>query len=110
MKRKSLPNRRNHETHELMHWGFNYEIGLGRDSKDQIREVWINGGKSGTQVETSSRDAAVILSIALQYQVPVKDMQRAVMRNLDGTPQGPIGAILDLIVEMDAPELEKESA
>lgn len=100
MTRRHLPNRRSHEVLRFEHWSQTFLAGVGRATPDgPIQEVWINSGKSGTQAETLARDSAVLLSIALQCGVPITMMQRAVMRDLDGNPSGPIGRLVDLISE-----------
>ena len=95
--RCSLPQRRPHETFQFKHWDQAYTIGLGRDLVGDVREVFINTGKTGTQMEVLARDSAVLLSLALQYGVPVEDMARAITRDATGKPSGPIGALLEKI-------------
>lgn len=98
MKRNVLPNRRSHETIRFEHWGMGYAVGLGRASPSgPIQEVFINCGKSGTQGETLARDSAVLLSLALQYGVPIEAIRHAITRDADGKPSGPVGALIDLI-------------
>jgi hypothetical protein len=98
MTRTILPQRRPHEAISFVHWQQRFHAGLGRDHVNgPILEVWINTGKSGTQAETYARDAAVLISLGLQYGVPLSVMRRAIMRDLDGAASGPIGKLLDLI-------------
>ncbi len=100
MNRVTLPNRRMHETFRFEHWGQRHIAGVGRASpQDPIREVWLNVGKSGEHVQTLARDSAILLSLALQYNVPLSDIQHALTRNADGTPAGPIGALIDEMVK-----------
>jgi hypothetical protein len=99
MSRQALPQRRHHEALNFKHWGINYTAGFGRASPSApVREVFLNCGKSGGQSDTLARDSAVLLSIALQYGVPVEIMAHAITRDVDGSPTGPIGALLDLMV------------
>jgi hypothetical protein len=98
MTRTILPARRPHETIRFRHWDLNYVAGIGFLDHEPM-EVFLNCGKSGTQAETLARDSAVLLSIALQHGVPIEEMQHAITRNVDGSPQGPIGRLLDLIGE-----------
>ncbi|SRR6266478_9144565 len=98
MTRTPLPSRRYHETIRLEHWGMKYVVGLGRANQDTpVTEVFINCGRSGEQSETLASDSAVILSIALQYGVPIVALQRAITREQNGEPAGPMGKIIDLI-------------
>jgi hypothetical protein len=96
-KRVKLPNRRYHETFSLQHWNMTYKIGLGRSDDGVVQEVFINCGRSGEQAETLARDSAILLSLALQYGVPKEAMKKSITRNLDNTPTGPIGAIIDIL-------------
>lgn len=95
--RSRLPNRRHHETFSLRHWNMNYKIGFGRSNDGVIQEVFINCGRSGEQSETLARDSAILLSLALQFGIPVEAMKKSITRNTDGSPTGPIGAIIDLL-------------
>jgi hypothetical protein len=100
MTRTPLPNRRDHEAFHFYHWDQKFIAGIGRAVPfAPISEVWINTGKTGTQAETLARDSAVLLSLALQHGTPIKTMQKAITRNADGTPSGPIGHLLDLIAQ-----------
>lgn len=96
--RKRLSNRRRHEAFKIKHWDMIYNIGFGRSIDDEtVQEVFIHSGQSGTQAEMLARDSAVILSIALQYGVPKDVLKKSITRNEDGSPAGPIGAIIDLL-------------
>jgi len=95
--RQKLENRRHHEVFTFEHWGQKYHAGVGRDSRGEIREVWINAGKTGEQLETLARDSAVILSIALQNGSLLSDLRHSITRDRHGNPQGPIGALLDAL-------------
>jgi hypothetical protein len=100
MTRTPLPNRRTHETLRFEHWGQRYVVGIGRAKLGApIAEVFLNCAKSGTQAETLARDSAVLLSLALQHGVPIETIGHAITRNADGSPSGPIGALVDLMGE-----------
>jgi hypothetical protein len=55
-----------------------------------------------TLFDTVMRDAAILLSFALQYGADFEMIRRALVRNGDGTASGPIGALLDLVKSMPA--------
>lgn len=100
MTRAALPNRRPHEGFEFECWGQWFHAGIGRgEIEGPALEVWINTGKSGTAAETYARDAAVMISLGLQYGVPLEAMRKTVMRDLDGRASGPIGKLVDLVAE-----------
>lgn len=100
--RNHLPARRFHETMTLRHWDANFAVGLGRYPDGQLGEVFINGEKAGTHLDVFARDAAVILSIALQSGVKVSALRHAVTRDPNGEASGPIGALLDILHEEEA--------
>lgn len=100
--RKHLPQRRYSEQFSLRHWNMEYDIGVGRYDEGPIGELFINCGKSGDQAETLAKDSAVILSISLQYGVPIEAFAKAIQRDADGKPTGPIGAILDRLASEEA--------
>lgn len=105
--RVTLPLRRLHEVFSFEHWGQRFHVGIGRATiASPVQEVWINSGKSGTQAETLARDSAVLISLGLQYGIPLSVMRRAIMRDLDGRASGPIGALLDLLDDDPAASTE----
>lgn len=111
MSRVSLPNRRAHEVLKFQHWGLSYIVGLGRAHENApVTEIFLNSGKSGEQAQTLARDSAVLLSLALQHGTPIATMQKAITRNADGTPSGPIGQLLDIIAQAQGDTGAAESA
>jgi hypothetical protein len=105
--RCALPQRRYSETFSFSHWGREYVVGIGHHPDGRIGDVFINSGKSGEQAETLARDSAVILSLALQYGVPLSAMLHAITRDADGKPSGPIGALLEMIAEDEGLAVER---
>jgi hypothetical protein len=99
MTRQVLPQRRFSETFQLRFWNQPFTVTVGRHPAGAIGEVFINAGKSGEQVEAVARDAAVLLSLALQHGVPLSTIQHAVTRNVNGEPQGVIGAVVDVLAK-----------
>ena len=77
-----------------------------------VREVIISGAKGGSELEAVLDDASVVISIALQHEIPAEALTWSVTRlpasSLDpselddGGPRpaaSPIGAVLDFICE-----------
>ena len=123
--RQRLPNRRDnrHATVELSGQQFNICIGLDPET-GQPHELFLNGGKEGSQVDALFSDAAIIISIALQYGVPIQALAKSVGRspNLSTMPgsldqlaagsqaASPIGAAIDLLIEHEKrPDREPSS-
>jgi hypothetical protein len=95
--RVRLPNRRSHELVDFQHGGFSYTAGIGRFADGRLAEIFLNAAKTGTGVEATARDAAIVASIALQHGASPATLQHALTRNGDGTASGPLGALLDLL-------------
>lgn len=99
MSRRRLPNRRAHEAIGFEFRGYAYTLGVGRFGDDALAEVFIDCAKGSTPVAADARDAAVCLSLALQYGVPPEAIRSAVTREADGSASGIVGAVLDLLAE-----------
>jgi len=62
-------------------------------------EVFIQAGRSGSDLEAEARDAGVALSLALQNGIDLKSYQHSMTRLEDGRAASIIGAVIDTIVE-----------
>ncbi len=111
--RTRLPNRRLSHLETLEVGGQVITACIGFDPvTNQPREVFLNGGKEGSQVDALVADAATVISVALQFGVPVAALAKSVGRvpnapttvaALDrlvsgGRPASLIGAALDLLI------------
>ena len=98
MTRERLPNRRPSEVVEFDHDGIRYRgsVSWGLPGCEP-REVFLDGGRVGSAVHGASRDSAVAVSLALQHGAPLQAIRAALTRNEDGSPAGPLGALLDLV-------------
>ena len=92
-----LPQRRASESFDLDFGGLAraHTITIGFYDDGTIGEVFINGGKSGEQVEAIARDAAVILSLALQFGADLANIKSAITRDAQGDAQTIIGVVVD---------------
>jgi predicted DsbA family dithiol-disulfide isomerase len=63
----------------------------------RMAELFLNNHKAGNQSDTNARDAAVILSFALQYGADLGAIREALSRDATGKAIGPVGAALDII-------------
>jgi hypothetical protein len=100
--RHALPARRRCETFELDYGGLkkSHVITVGYYEDGNIGEVFINGGKSGEQVEAIARDGAVLLSIALQHGATLDTIKHAITRDGQDAPQSIIGVVVDRLMSM----------
>lgn len=102
MMREPLPHRRSAESFVLEHMASSgkamaFTVTVGRYLDGRLGEVFVTGAKVGSELEAVARDAAVILSIALQHGVPLEPLANAITREADGRPASVIGSILDRV-------------
>ena len=110
--RARLPNRRPSHLETLEVGGQVITACIGFDpATNRPCEVFLNGGKEGSQVDAMLADAATVISVALQYGVPLDALAKSVGRapnaltmpgavdqlNASSQPASPIGAALDLL-------------
>ena len=96
--RQRLPDRRSCISLVSQHNGTAYNLTARYYADGQIGEVFIDGPRIGSEVSHLVHDVAVLVSIALQYQVPVEVMQGAVGRTeMTGRLHSVAGAVLDLV-------------
>lgn len=63
----------------------------------RVVEVFLQGGKSGSEVEALARDCAVLASLALQHGCELETIQKALTRDDTGQAAGPMGAAADTV-------------
>lgn len=97
MPREKLQNRRRRTPIEFEHWGLEFSGGAGHYPDRSVGEVFLSAGKTGTQLQISTSDAAVAASIALQYGAPIEVLQKAFLRTDDDKPAGPLGKMFDIL-------------
>ena len=104
MTRRTLPKRRASETFDLRFWSQNFTVSVGFYPDGTPGEVFIDSRKTGGDVEAIARDAAVVISLALQHGTPVETIRRAVTRNAQGEAASILGAIADRLATVRAAE------
>ena len=100
--RARLPNRRESITTEIALAGWPIviaSVGLGSDGRPL--EVFLRTAKPDSQFDRLVDDAAVSISIALQYGAGISDLAASVARRA-GMAQTPIGAALAFAPAIDA--------
>ena len=102
--RLRLAQRRCSSTRRLLHHGVAYTATFGFYTDGTIGEVFIDSGKIGSEAAHLAQDVAVLISLALQHQVPLGTLQMAMGRTSRwssdrlGEPHSIAGAVLDLLV------------
>ena len=97
--RNRLPDRRECSTFDVWHGGQRFHVSVGHFRDGSIAELFITGPKSGSDLEAVVHDAAIILSIAAQHNVPLDPIRHAITRNADGSPSSIVGAVLERLVK-----------
>lgn len=111
--RRELPRRRFLETHSFEFFDgvrtYDYKVGIGRVD-DEVGEIFLNVGKDGALIGTMSHDCAVLVSLLIQYGCPRDVIRGAVLRNPDNTAAGPVGAVLDMIEQLEETRAAERAA
>jgi hypothetical protein len=92
--RRVLPSRRRSEAIDFEHEGLHYRACFSRYADGSIAEMFLDAGKTGTSANIMAKEAAVIFSIARQFDAPVEVLWSALPKLQDGSPAGPVGAAL----------------
>ena len=95
--RRVLPRRRAAETFNLRFWNQPFTVTVGFYADGKLGEVFIDGGKTGQDIQSTARDAAVLLSLALQHGVPPETIRHAVTRGASEEPASILGAVVDAL-------------
>lgn len=101
--RESLPHRRANETFKV-EWGeparpYSILVTVGYYPDGRAAEVFVAGTKTGEGWDLMAREAAILLSLALQHGVPLDTIMHAISRDFDGKPTTMIGALVDQLKE-----------
>jgi hypothetical protein len=96
--RERPPNRRASEQIAFTYSGFRFIATVSRFFDGRLAEIFLTNGKCGFDSDVSARDADVIASIALQHGVPIEVLCKALMRDRQGQPSGPLAMMLGLLV------------
>jgi hypothetical protein len=68
----------------------------------RLAELFLGNHKSNSAADVNARDAAIVLSLALQQGVDFEIIRRALCRDSHGRASGPLGAALDALAEDEA--------
>jgi hypothetical protein len=98
MTRERLPNRRTAELLDFEHNGRKWTATFGRGADRKILEIFLDTPKASSVGELAA-DAAIVASLALQSGCPLQTLRHA----LRGRDSGPLGTVLALIEEAEAP-------
>ena len=93
--RERLPNRRQCEPFEFRHAGHPFTLCAGFYPDGRVAEIFLSSHKRGSPIEAIARDAAVTVSIALQFGADLETIRQALTKDHEGGPATLLGAALD---------------
>lgn len=97
MSRERLPNRRPSESLEFERDGLKIKMTVSYTPSGDVGEVFLNGTPLDSMIDALLGDAAIAISLALQFGCPLSTIAHAVRRDRFGIASSPIGAALDRI-------------
>lgn len=110
MKRTPLPSRRRNETFVISWRGQPVSVTFGIDASGRVREVFADIAKTGTDLQALLADWCVIVSVALQHDIPPSALARSLSRVPDPArgedadlPASLIGAIMEVAITAEFP-------
>jgi hypothetical protein len=95
--RRHLPNHRSSTLFDFTSMNMKFTASISRDADGNVAELFLDNHKQGSAIGTLVRDAAIILSFALQHGADVEPIRKALCRDSSGRALGPLGAALDII-------------
>ncbi len=100
-RRPALTFKLDHDTASGARHRFHVTIGLYDRGSSDVGEIFINtAGKSGSESDVLVADAAVAISLALQYGCPIDTLRTAMKRESDGYPSGLLSRVLDEVANV----------
>jgi hypothetical protein len=98
-RRQRLPNRRQCVSVEFSHAGLGFTLCAGFYKDGRIAEIFLSSHRPGSPIEAIARDAAVTVSIALQFGADLQTIRAALTKDHDGAPATLLGAALGALAE-----------
>jgi hypothetical protein len=96
--RQRLGNRRASEVFDFESMGMRFTASVSRYDDARISELFLDNHKAGSAIGTLVRDMAIVFSFAAQHGADAEAIRRALSRDSQGRPLGPLGAVLDTIL------------
>jgi ribonucleoside-diphosphate reductase alpha chain len=73
--RRRLPNRRTSITEDIEVGNTTLSATIGLDQTGRPRELFLSGAKDGSGMAAVLNDASVVISIALQWGIPIRTVE-----------------------------------
>ena len=100
--RQRLPNRRASESFTFECNGLRYTASISHYADGRLAEIFLSNCKAGSHSDAAAKDSAVVSSLALQHNVPVETIRKALLRDARGNASSPLGMALDLIAARES--------
>ena len=95
--RDRLPNRRSAISTSFQRDGARFEMTAGHYPDGRLGEIFLNADRADSLLDVLTSDAAILVSLALQFGCPLDAITHALKRDARGIAASPIGAALDKI-------------
>ncbi len=99
--RDRLPNRRRCSTRAFQHSGMRFTVCAGFYPDGRIAEIFLSSDRPGSDLESLARDAAVVISLALQHGCSAETIRHALTKDHDGAPATLLGSALAALAIVD---------
>jgi hypothetical protein len=97
--RETLPNRRASQLFDFTAVDMKFTASVSLYPDGRISELFIDNHKCGSMIGTLVRDMAILFSFAVQHGADAGAIRRALGRDAQGKPLGPLAAALDHIAD-----------
>ena len=96
--RHVLPSRRPTITHTIVVGTERFHVSLGyHPFSFELREIFISGAKVGSDMDSLLDDVSIVLSLALQYNISLKQLMHSLYKGRSECAKSLIGRIIKLI-------------
>jgi hypothetical protein len=93
--RRRLADRRSSTTFEIESQGLAFTVTVSAFDNGELAEAFITNHRASSGAGIMASDCAIAASLALQYGCPVEVLRKAMARDSQGRPIGPLGVALD---------------
>jgi hypothetical protein len=100
--RRRLPNRRGAIAVELEHAGHRFRMSVGHYADGTRGEVFLDAAKQNSALDAFAADAAILISLLLQYGATPAEIGHALRRMPDGAAASLVGAVVDQLSAMES--------
>ena len=105
--RQAIAERRECDRFNFRHDGFLYTAAFSQYADGRLAEVFFQVAKSGTALEAVTRDAAILVSLCLQYGASEEAIRHSLTRLENDEPAGPVARFLDVLALGKRPRHEQ---